>query len=254
MNTISNSNKIASLKTLSSDLLDKTLAEIRLHRKESSPPKEEYFFIAEYLLQEAMEYVAGAWEMIMSGKSNASIALSRWVLEASLNLLWTVADSDKIDDRLKILYGEALRNEACLLEGSAKLWPDKGQLFKENAARAREVRKGLCVEKPDDLCTRLESIKKQPGKMTDYIEALYPLYRICSATAHPSLKIWERFDCVDGQTVSKDPIDKQWIACWMAMAPAFYLVIFTCCLTELGDSKQLKDWWENEVRPLLNDD
>ena len=254
VNTISNSNKIASLKTLSSDLLDKTLAEIRLHRKESSSPKEKYFFTAEYLLQEAIEYVAGAWEMIMSGKSNASIALSRWVLEASLNLLWTVADSDKIDDRLKILYGEALRNEACLLEGLDKLWPDKGQLFKENAARAREVRKGLCVEKPDDLYTRLESIKEQPGKMTDYIEALYPLYRICCAAAHPNLNVWKRFNLADGTIVSKEPIDKQSIACWMAAASTFYLVIFTYKLTELDDSKQLKDWWENEVGPLLNDD
>ncbi len=251
---MSNSNKIASLQTLSSNLLDETLEEMRLHRKGSSPPKEGYFCIAEYLLQEAMEYVTGAFEMIKSGKANASIALSRWVLEASLNLLWTVADSDKIDERLKVLAGEALRSDACLLESLAKLWPDKSHQFESKANEARRIRKSFGVEKPDDLCTRLESIKEQPGKMTDYIEALYPLYRICSATAHPSLKIWERFGCVDGQTVSKDPIDKQWIACWMATAPVFYLVVFTCCLTELGDREQLKEWWDNKVRPLLNDD
>ena len=207
MNTTSSSNKIVSLKTLSSDLLDKTLAEIRLHRKESSPRNGKYFLTAEYFLQEATEYIAGAWEMIKSGKSNASIALSRWVLEASLNLLWTVADRDKIDERLKILCGEALRNHACLLEGLAKLFPDKSSRFESEANKVRETRKGLCVEKPESLDKRLNSIKKQP-EMANLPE-LYPLYRICCAAAHPDLKVWERFGSADSLTVSKDPIDKQ---------------------------------------------
>ena len=248
---MSNSNKIASLKTLSSDLLDKTLAEIRLHRKESSPLNEDYFFIAEYFLQEAMEYVAGAFKMIESGKSNASIALSRWVLEASLNLHWTVADSDKINERLKILQGEAWRNEACICEGLAKLWPKQSQLFKENATKARKIRKVLRVKKPESLYKRLESIEEQSE--TNWSN-LYPLYRICCAAAHPNLNVWERFDLTDGRIVSKDPIDKQPIACWMAATSTFYLVIFTCHLTELGDSNQLKEWWEKKIRPLLNDD
>jgi len=248
---MSNSNKIASLQTLSSDLLDKTLAEIRLHRKESSPLNEDYFFIAEYFLQEAMEYVTGAFEMIESGKSNASIALSRWVLEASLNLYWTVADSDKIDERLKILQGEAWRNEACINEGLAKLYPNKSQQFKKNATEARKTRKNLGVEKPENLYERLESIEEQSE--TNW-PSLYSLYRICCASAHPNLNVWERFGLADGTIVSKDPIDKQSIACWMAAASTFYLVIFTYKLTELGDSKQLKDWWENKVRPLLDDD
>ncbi len=249
-----NSNKVASLETLARDLLDKTLAEIRLHRKESSPPNENYFFTAEYFLQEAMEYITGAFELIKSGKANASIALSRWVLEASLNLLWTVVNTDHTDERLKILCGEALRNEANLLEGLAKIWPDKSQLFNDHAGRAREAIRILGAERLAPLYDRLESINKQPGRMTEYIEALYPLYRVCCASAHPSLRVWERYGCVDGQIVFKDPLDKQRRACWMATAPAFYLVLFTYCLTELGDSKQLKDWWENKVGPLLNDD
>ena len=248
---MSNSNKIASLKTLSSDLLDKALVEIRLHRKESSSPNEEYFFTAEYLLQEAMEYVTGSWEMIESGKSNASIALSRWVLEASLNLLWTVAERDKIEERLKILCGEALRNEACLLEGLAKLWPDKSHQFESKANEARKIRESFGVEQPGPLYERLESIKKQSEiNWPD----LYPLYRICCAAAHPSLKVWERFDIADDSIVSKNPMDKQSIACDMAARSAFYLVIFTYRLTDLDELKQLKEWWDNKVQPLLNDD
>lgn len=245
---MSSSNKIASLQTLSSDLLDKTLAEIRLHRKESSPLNEDYFFIAEYFLQEAMEYVTGAFEMIESGKSNASIAISRWSLEASLNLQWIVADSDKIDERLNIIQGEAWRNEACIFEGLAKLLPKQSQLYKENATQARKMRKVLRVEKPESLYKRLESIEEQSE--TNWLN-LYPLYRICCAAAHPNLNVWERFGLANGAIVSKDPFDKQSIACWMAAASIFYLVIFTYRLTELGDSKLLKDWWETKVRPLL---
>ena len=245
------SGNIASLQILSTDLLDDTLTAIRLHPEQSSPPNKEYFLTAEYLLQEAMEYIAGAWEMVKSGKSNASISLSRWSLEASLNLLWTVADSDKIEERHRALIGEALRNDACLSEGYAKLWPDKSPQFESKAKEAREIRKKLGVVKPENLEKRLDEIK-QPNK--DNWPKLYPLYRICCAAAHPGLKVWERFSIASNSIVSKDPIDKQSIACWMAAASTFYLVMSTYCLTELGDSKQLKDWWENKVRPLLNDD
>jgi hypothetical protein len=248
---MSNSNKIASLETLSSDLLDTALVEIRLHRKKSSSPKEKYYCSAEYLLQEAMEYVTAAWEMIESGNPNASIALSRWSLEASLDLLWTVANSNEIEKRHKALIGEALRNDACLREGYAKLWPHKSQHFQEQADKARKERKDLCVKQPGPLYERLESIKKQSEiNWPD----LYPLYRICCAAAHPSLKVWERFDIADDSIVSKNPMDKQSIACDMAARAAFYLVIFTYRLTDLGDPKQLKDWWDNKVQPLLNDD
>lgn len=240
--------KIASLQTLSRDLLDGTLAEIRLHREESSPPNKEYFLTAEYLLQEAMEYVTGAWEMVKSGKSNASIALSRWVLEASLNLLWTVADRDKIEERLKVLVGEALRSDACLLEGLAKLWPDKSHQFESKANEATRIRKTFGVEKPESLDKRLEEIR-QPDK-ANWPE-LYPLYRICCAAAHPGLKVWERFCSAGDSTVSKDPIDKQSIACWMAAASTLYLVANAYCLTDLGDKNVLNEWWKNQVVPLL---
>ncbi|KPJ65884.1 MAG: hypothetical protein AMJ43_09830 [Coxiella sp. DG_40] len=245
------SGNIASLQILSSNLLDDTLTEIRLHRKESSPPNEEYFPTAEYLLQEAMEYVAGAWEMVKSGKSNASIALSRWVLEASLNLLWIMADEDKIEERHTVLIGEALRNDACLLEGLAKLQPDESHQFESKANEARRIRNDLGVEKPESLEKRLEKIRIHDK--ANWPE-LYSLYRICCAAAHPSLKVWERFVIADNSTVYKDPIDKKSLACWMVTASTFYLVMSTYCLTELGDSAQLKDWWKNKVWPLLNDD
>ncbi|MHC4539537.1 MAG: hypothetical protein ACYS74_07120 [Planctomycetota bacterium] len=245
---MSNSCNISSLKTLSCDLLNGALKEIRSHRENTSPTNEEYFLTAEYLLQEAMEYVDGSWEMIISGKSNASIALSRWVLEASLNLLWTVVDRDKTEERLKVLVGEALRCDACLLEGLAELWTDKSRLFESKAKEARRIRKSLGVEKPESLDGRLEEIR-QTDK-TNWPE-LYALYRICCAAAHPNLKVWERFCSVASSTSSKDPIDKQPIACWMAAASTLYLVTHAYCLTELGNIDVLKHWWEKQVVPLL---
>lgn len=245
---MSSSSKIKTLQTLSCDLLEDTLKEIRSHREKNSPPNEEHFLTAEYFLQEAMEYVAGAWEMIISEKPNASIALSRWVLEASLNLLWTVADRDKIDERLKVLVGEALRNDACLLEGLAKLWQDKGHKFESKAKEARKMRERLDVERPPSLEERVKEIR-QTGKRS--WPELYPLYRICCAAAHPGLKMWERFCNVDELTVSKYPIDKQSIACWMAAASTFYLATYTYCLTELGNTDELKHWWVEQVVPLL---
>lgn len=245
---MSNFRNISSLRTLSSDLLECSLKEIRSYREANSAANEERFLTAEYLLQEAMEYVDGSWEMIISGKSNASIALSRWVLEASLNLLWTVADRDKTEERLKVLVGEALRCDACLLEGIAKLWPANSHIFESIAKEARKVRKSFGIEQPESLDRRLEKIRKtDKTRWPD----LYPLYRICCAAAHPNLKVWERFCSGDNSTSSEDPIHRPSIACWMAAASTLYLVTFAYCLTELGDIDVLKHWWEKQVRPLL---
>jgi len=249
---MSNSNKIASLKALLIDLLDKALEELRLSQKEALQSKDKYYCIGEYFLREARQYITGSFEMLESGRTNASLALSRWVLEASLELLWAVADKNKVDERLNIIGGEALRNEACLLEGFGELWPDKSSLFKKMADNARETREDLGVNNPKPLNVRLQEIREQP-ELTN-CPALYPLYRICCAAAHPGLKLWERFGIASNTIVPKEPFDRSLGARWMVAASAFYLVVFTYRLTGLGDSKQLKDWWVSEVQPLLNDD
>lgn len=243
---MSSCSNIRKLKALSRGLLNAAFKEIQSYREKTSPSNTERYVTTEYLLQEAMEYVTGAWEMVKSGKHNASIALSRWVLEASLNLLWIVVERDKIEERHKVLIGEALRNDACLLEGLAKLWPDKSHQFESKANEARRIRESFGVEKPECLDQRLKEIKLS--------DKWYPLYRICCAAAHPGLKVWERFGSAGDPTVSKDPINKQSVACWMAAASTLHLVASAYCLTGLGDPKQQKDWWENKVRPLLNYD
>ncbi len=244
-----NQSNIASLKTLSIDLLNDALKEIRSHREKTEPPNDKYFIIAEYLLLEAEEYVEGAWEMMSLGRYNASIALSRWFLEASLNLFWAISDKDEIEDKLKVLAGEALRCDANLREGMAELWPDHAEAFKRSAEEARQVRKSLGVDRPENLENRLNNIKQENHSKYRW---LYPLYRICCSSAHPSLKVWERFAYSGNSVVSQESVDKRDTACWMVAASTFYLVISSYCLTDLGDIEQLKDWWEKKVRTLLN--
>lgn len=249
---MSNSRNIVVLQTLSLKILSDTLTKIRSHQEKLSSPNTECFLTADYLLQEAREYVNGAWEMLKSKKSNASIALSRWVLEASLNLLWIVAERGRIEERHKILIGEALRNDACLLESYSKIWPNKREQFEEKARKAREIRGRFGVEKPESLEKRLDEVKQVH---IDIWPEMYPFYRICCAAAHPSLKVWERYNTENEPISYQMDIWKQLIACWMAAASTFHLVIYIYCLTELpGDLKQLKDLWEKEIRPLLNDD
>ena len=98
------------------DLIEKALRELRAGRSNSSSSKEQHFRTATYLLEEGRAYVRGAWSMVASGNAQASLALSRWVLEAAMNLWWVVGDSSRVHERLRELVGEALRNEACLRE------------------------------------------------------------------------------------------------------------------------------------------
>ena len=245
MSTTENVNRLRELSiTLTSDALE----EIRSHRQKADTKNEVHLISGEYLLIEGAEYVEATWQAILSERYNASLALSRWILEAALNLSWAVANKQEKDSKLRILAGEALRCEANLQEGLAILRPKEATTFYKNAEEARTVRESLGVDKPLDLERRLQDIKQEDNpKWPD----LYPFYRICCGAAHPSLKVWERFAHCEGTTVSTEPISKQDIACWIAAASALYLVTFVYCLAELGDLDQLKAWWADEVSPLL---
>lgn len=249
MNNRMNTTNLSKLtNSLVSDALDK----IRQGRKNSPSSMEPHFRTAEYLLLEAKEYVDGAWEMLEYNKCGASLALSRWVLEASIDLFWAVADKNNIEQRLRDLGGEALRCEANLREGLVNLWPSQACDLKNQAKKARAERKTLGAKKLENMERRIQDIKQ----IYPNCPALYDLYRICCAEAHPSLKIWERFVKVGSTTVttvSKNPIDERWIACWIAAASTLYLVSGTYCLTELGNAQLLKDWWSNQAIPLIED-
>ena len=242
------SDNITTLKTLTCKLVEDTLRQIRSHREQYSPTNEERFCIPEYLLEEALEYLSGAWDMILVDRPKAAVTLSRWVVEASLNLFWVVAGKkDETDDRLKRLCGEALRNEASMFEGLAELWPNQKDLFSKRARKARKVRKeelGVEEKQLPSLNTRLEEVKLD--------EQLYPVYRICCAAAHPGLNVWERCGA-DGSTGPGSPIDRH-TACWMAAQSAFHLVAGAYILTELeaGDKEVLQSWWKDKVGPLLD--
>jgi hypothetical protein len=238
---------IEKLKSLTSSLIHNALQEIRSKRQESSKSMEEQFRTAEYLLLEAKEYVDGAWEMIESKKCDASLALSRWLLEASINLLWAV-DDNKTKQRLKELYGEALRCNANLCEGLAELWPNQALYFKKAAKEAKKTRQNLGIQELKKINVRLKEIKKL--NISD-LDKIYALYRICCAFAHPSLNVWERFTNIGNATISKKPIDNRSIACWMVATSTLYLVTGTYCLTNLRRKKQLNDWWK-QVETLFD--
>ena len=132
---------IEKLKALTNNLIDEALKEIQSRRQKSSSLEEKKFRIAEYLLWEVQEYVDGSWEMITFKKYGASLALSRWILEASLNMLWAVDDKCETEQRLIELVGEALRQDANLCDGFAKQWPTYATSFKNKAKKARQIRK-----------------------------------------------------------------------------------------------------------------
>ena len=243
---------IDSLKKLTNTLLDDALAEIRSERPNSSVGKEKRFRTAEYFLLEARDYVDGAWEMLVIGNARASLAISRWTLEAALNLWWVVSNHDETEQRLTDLVGEALRQDANLLEGLAEMRPDQAHALKQSANKARQVRDELGSLELASLEKRIKDTK--PPDKPDWPN-LYVHYRVCCAAAHPGLKVWERFKTVGQATVSTEPSDNTILtsdmATWMAAASALYLVSFACCLAKTGNAEKLKEWWNVKVAPLL---
>ena len=241
---MSMSDNITTLRTLTWNLVEETRRQIQSYREQHSLTNEQRFVIPEYLLEEALEYVSGAWDMVLADRPRAAVTLSRWIVEASLNVYWVVSGKrDETDDRLKALCGETLRNEANLYENLTKLWPNQSNLFLERARKARDVRrKDLCVEKTlQSLEQRLRNVKH---------EQLYPVYRICCAAAHPGLNVWERFGS-DASSGPGSPIDRH-TACWMVTQASLHLVAGAYILTELEGGEHLTNWWKDKVGPLLD--
>jgi hypothetical protein len=137
---------IVSLRELSTDLVRDALRRVRSHREKESPPDKARFETAEIYLAEALEYVSGAWDAILSKRPKVAVAVSRWILEASCNVFWVVADENQLEDRLKKIVAEALRNDANLWVELAKLWPREEALFLRQAGRARAAREKLGVK------------------------------------------------------------------------------------------------------------
>jgi hypothetical protein len=243
---------ISSLKELTQSLISHSLSDVRAAGQHSSGEQESHFRTAEYFLLEAMPYVDGAWEMLTVGNAHAALAISRWVLEAAMNLWWVVGEKAKTEQRLADLAGDALRQDAALSKDLTKLWPKWARALQEKAERARRAKNNLMSGRLDPLEKRMHAIK--PPDQGDRPD-LYVLYRICCVAAHPSLRVWERFSTAGHATVSSEPSDNTVItsnmAAWMTAAASLYLVTFACCLTQTGEAKNLKEWWAVKVAPLL---
>jgi hypothetical protein len=254
VNGVDKTANIQRLKELTSTLIQDALAEMRSECSNSSEYAENRFRTAEYFLVEAPSYVDAAWHMLLIGNARASLAISRWTLEAALNLLWVVIDPDRTEQRLTNLVGKALDQDASLREGLAKMWPDRAQALRQSAEKATQRRRELGSVKIPNLEQMMKDTK--PPDRPDWPD-LYVHYRVCCAAAHPGLRVWERFKMIGQATVSTRTSDTTILtsatAVWMAARSAFWLVSFACSLADTGDAEKLKRWWDTEVAPLLSD-
>lgn len=252
MNDVDKTANIRRLQDLTSTLIQDALARIRLGCHQSSMCDDNRFRTAEYFLLQAGDYVHGAWEMLRIGNAHASLAISRWTLEAALNLWWVVSSPDETDQRLRDLCGEALRQDALLREALAEMWPDQAHALKRSANKARQIRDELRPVRIPNLETRMKNI--QPPDKPDWPD-LYVHYRVCCAAAHPGLKVWEQFTAGGQATISTKPSDDTILtsdmAMWMATAPVFWLVSFAYSLTNHENADEMKKWWDAEAAPLL---
>jgi hypothetical protein len=242
----------ASLKKLTITAIRDTLKEVRSKRPNSSGGEEKRFQTATCSLLEAQEYVVGAWDTLAVGNVCVSVAISRWILEAAMNLWWMVSNEDETEQRLTDLAREALRQEANLLDALGDLFPDRAHTLGRRARMARQAMADLKCMRVDSFERRMKD--NQPPDSPGW-PSLYVLYRICCAAAHPGLRGWERFRRVGQATVSAKPSGNTMLtpklATWVIVSSVLYLVSFAHCLTQTGDLESLTNWWNAKVSPLL---
>ena len=236
--------KVKRLRQNVTELLEKALATIRGGRLQAPRAWEGRFRAAEYLLTEAREYVDAAFALL-AGHPRASLSVSRWVLEASLNLLWATAKPNEVDNRLRLLAAEALRLDAARSEGLAELYPGDTKRYLAQADEARQEKRALIGQgkRLASLDTRVKSLKEQLDAKG--LPSPYAFYRICCDAAHPGLAVWRRFQFgPGGAAIAKSPPDNTQMAVWMVSGASLHLIAGAYCLTNMGDAKVLKAWWD----------
>jgi len=253
MDTLS---RLNSLRESTAELLNTALDKIRRARANSRGGMQARFRIAEYLLNQARQYTEASWDLLKAEKPEASLAVSRWVLEAALDLLWAIAESTETEDRIKFLASEGLRLEALRLEALPDWDPNQAAEYRESAADARSERDrlgNLHRKYSRSLEVRIISLRKQLEAKS--IANPYTLYRLCCGASHPAIDLWRMFSLgPGGATVTRDAphdVEQNALARYISAVAALHLVSGAYCLTNVGDSKDLKAWWEDQVVPLL---
>ncbi len=199
--------------------------------------------LASYYLFASREYVEGTWQMLSENKLLPALTLSRWPLEAALNLLWVVADDKEVDQRINDLRAKALWQEEALQKGIAEagVATPHGEAAKKAAKAARNLR----ARSLDSLETRmgeLEATNVATEKLGKLGRWLYVYYRICSTAIHAHPRVWEAPD---------KRVAKPWIIYRIAASSPFYLVVNAHCLAGSGDIDRLYEWWA-ETESLLD--
>ncbi|MCH8152696.1 MAG: hypothetical protein IH830_10040 [Planctomycetes bacterium] len=234
--------RFAELRHQTRELLHYALEKVRDGRKGAGTSLDTRFQVAEYLVGEAREYLDGAWELLLAGKPSASLTLSRWLLEAALNLLWVVSERAEIDARLASLRGNALRLAALQHEGMAELVPSQASARRALAKKARRLRDEDGADSLKPLAHRVDEAMESLG---DDAPRVYALFRLCSAAAHSSLEP-PAPDAPDARSQYVEDI-----AVWMPAATTLYLVAGVYSLVGVGEAEALKRWWADEISPLL---
>lgn len=234
---------IDALKELTSRLICDTIREI------STTPDgavEDHYVVARYYLSESRECMKAVWPMLAERRFRAALALSRWVLEAALNLLWAVADDKEVDQRLRDLRRKALCQEAALQDELADASFGQIEVQKEQARKVRSAAdrvQGRSLGSLEDRVKNLQATGVAAEKLGELGPRLYTFYRICSTAIHAHPRVWEH---------PQKKIVRPWVVYRIATSSPFYLVAATPVLTGTGDLNRMYEWWTKAESLLDN--
>ena len=236
--------EITALRRLTCDLVEEAWSQVSA-LPDTGPAQEVRHSVASYYLFASREYVGGAWQMLSENRRLAALALSRWPLEAALNLLWALAGNGEVDQRITDLRAKALWQEEALQRGIAEAFPTLVVPHGETAKKVANAARNLGARSLDSLEKRMEELEATDiatGKLGELGPRLYVYYRICSVAVHAHPRVWEDPD---------KRVAKPWVIYRITVSSPLYLVAAAYCLTGSGDIDKLYKWWA-EVESLLD--
>lgn len=236
--------EIVTLHRLTCGLVEKAWSEIS-SLPHTGPAQKARHSVASYYLFASREYIEGTWQMLSENRRLTALALSRWPLEASLNLLWVLANDEEVDQRINDLRAKALWQEEALHKGIAEAFPNFAIPHGEAAQRVANAARSLGARSLASLEKRmgeLETTDVATKKLGELGPKLYVYYRICSVAIHAHPRVWEAPD---------KRVAKPWVIYRITASSPLYLVAATYCLMGSGDIDKLYKWWA-EVESLLD--
>lgn len=226
------------------EFLKKSTTDIEKHINDNSSLMRRRL-IAYGIICESESYLTSAWRELKAGALRPSIMMTRWLVEAAMDVMWACHDNESINSKLDALTKRSFQEEKKRLRSIQSLYPDSIAHLEQNIAQINDEVNSINVGPMPNLADRMRLVP-QPGNFN-----MYDLYRICCEASHPRIELWNWYKYENDVILKKKPRSTSNFTIWLISASSFYLAIATLNLAQAGEVESARKHWLTKISPFI---